>query len=303
MTPDKYTLQERFVDVGNEHQLYVQDWGNPKAKNIFVFLHGGPGGSVKDNHRLLFNPDKQRVIFFDQRGCGHSTPFGSIEHNTTGYLVEDVEKILVTLDIKSCILVGGSWGSCLALAYALKYPKRVKAMAIRGIFTGSEAELQFIEKGQFQNFFPDTWSRYLQDTPPSHRSDPSAYHIARILGDNPEEAKISAYAFCNMENSLMSLDDRTTPEDYDTFDLLPTRIEVYYFANRCFMSERYILSNAHKLNMPVWIVQGRYDFVCPPQTAYELNQAIKTSTLIWTVAGHGSDRSNYDVTRAIIAQW
>ena len=157
MTPDKYTLQERFVDVGNEHQLYVQDWGNPKAKNIFVFLHGGPGGSVKDNHRLLFNPDKQRVIFFDQRGCGHSTPFGSIEHNTTGYLVEDVEKILVTLDIKSCILVGGSWGSCLALAYALKYPKRVKAMAIRGIFTGSEAELQFIEKGQFQNFFPDTW--------------------------------------------------------------------------------------------------------------------------------------------------
>ena len=89
----------------------------------------------------------------------------------------------------------------------------------------------------------------------------------------------------------------------DTFDLLPTRIEVYYFANRCFMSERYILSNAHKLNMPVWIVQGRYDFVCPPQTAYELNQAIKTSTLIWTVAGHGSDRSNYDVTRAIIAQW
>src|ERR1035441_5295845 len=114
MTPDKFTITERFVDVGDGHQLYVQEWGNPDVENVLLFLHGGPGSSVQDRHRNRFNPFEQRIIFFDQRGCGRSTPYGSLAHNTTADLVDDIEKILDNLSVRQCILVGGSWGSCLA---------------------------------------------------------------------------------------------------------------------------------------------------------------------------------------------
>jgi proline iminopeptidase len=176
-------------------------------------------------------------------------------------------------------------------------------MLIQGVFTGSEAELHFVEQGLFQRFFPDVWTHYLENTPKAHRSNPTAYHFGRILGDDPDAAMVSAHLFSTMEGSLMSLDDRFTPQDFATFDPAPTKIEVHYFVNRCFLPNRYVLINAHKLTMPVWIVQGRYDFVCPPQTAYDLHRAISGSTLIWTMAGHGNDRSNYDVMRTLIAQW
>jgi proline iminopeptidase len=303
MTPDEFTIQETFVDVGDDHQLYVQDWGNPKAKAPIIFLHGGPGSGTSNKYRQRFNPYEQRVIFFDQRGCGRSLPYGSIANNTTEKLVDDIELIAQHVGLQRFVLTGGSWGSALALAYALKYPDRVIAMTLGGIFTGSQAEIDYLDKGDYRVFFPDVWDHYLSQTPKSHQADPTKYHFDRILSDDINALRTSAYIYSNLEGSLMSLDDRFTPEEAKDFDAIPTRIEVYYLANHCFMPDRYILDNAHKLTMPIWLVQGRYDVVCPPKTAYELHSRTPNSTLIWTMAGHGNDRSNYDVMRTINASW
>jgi len=303
MTPDEHTLSEQMLAVGDGHELYVYDWGNPAASVPIVFLHGGPGAGIKDRYKATFDPAVQRVIFFDQRGCGKSTPYGSLEHNTTWEQIEDIEKIAETFGLETCIITGGSWGSCLALAYALKYPGRVKAMVLRGIFTGSQAEVDYLDKGHFATHFPDVWDRYLDATPAKYHDDPGKYHTTRILGDDVEAARESAYAYGNLEGALLALDDRFTPPTFDdTYDPVLSKLEIHYMVNRCFMPDRYIMDNAHKLKMPIWLIQGRYDFVCPPVTAYELNEKLPNSHLIWTTAGHGNDRPNYDVNRTILLQ-
>lgn len=303
MTPDEFTILETFLDVGDGHQLYVQDWGNPHATTPIIYLHGGPGRGSKNRHRSRFNPYEQRVIFFDQRGCGRSLPYGSLENNTTDKLIDDIEKIASHLKIDNFSLTGNSWGTCLALAYALKYPHRVKTMALQGIFTGSQAEMDYMDEGGFRTFFPDSWENYVNQTPESHRAHPTKYHFSRILGNDPLAARESAYIYENLEASLVSLDDRFTPGNPDEFDPNGIRIEAHYMSNGCFMDDRYILDNVHNLNMPIWLVQGRYDVICPPQTAYGVHKKALNSTLIWTVAGHANDRSSYDVMRTILATW
>ncbi|HSX08147.1 MAG TPA: alpha/beta fold hydrolase [Candidatus Saccharimonadales bacterium] len=303
MTPDAHTIQELFLEVGDGHQLYVQDWGAADATTPIVYLHGGPGSGCSNKHRQSFDPKKQRVIFFDQRGCGRSLPYGSLEHNTTADLVEDIEKIAVHLKLDTFVITGGSWGSCLAFAYALKYPARVKAMALRGIFTGTKEEASWLDNGDFRAFYPDIWDAYLAKTPKSHQANPSKYHAERILHGDEAAARDSGYAYECLEGALLSLDDRFMapgPEDYDPAGV---RIETAYLQNGCFMPDKYILHNAHKLKMPIWLVQGRYDMVCPPITAYNMHQALPNSHLIWTIAGHhGSDRSTYDAMHAILLQ-
>ncbi len=303
MTPDAFTIQEALIDVGDGNQLYAMDWGNKKASLPIIRLHGGPGSRSKNRHLELFNPYEQRVILFDQRGCGRSLPYGTLENNTTPALVEDIEKIADYFKLERFVLTGSSWGSCLALAYALQHPRRIAALALQGVFTGSQAEIDYLDEGKFQTFFPDVWEAYLDQTPEEHRKHPTQYHRKRILGSNPEEVQASAYIYSNMESALMSLDDRINIPGLEGFDPSPTRIESYYLAHTCFLPDHYILDNAHKLTMPIWIVQGRYDFVCPPSTAYELHNTTRNSTLIWTMAGHGYDRSNYDVMRTMFAHW
>ena len=300
MTPDEYTNQELRIDIGDGHKLYAQDWGNKDAETPVFFLHGGPGSQCKDKHKANFDPKTQRVIFHDQRGCGQSTPYGSLEHNTTQNLVEDIEKIAGKLGIEKFIISGGSWGSCLALAYALKYPNRVKAMVLNGIFTGSAQEIDYLDGGGFRTHFPDAWQTFLDTVPKTHRDNPGKYHARRILGDDEAAAKESAYAYGNLEAAVMSLDDRFTPGDFEEFDPSGMRIEVAYMQHGCFMPDRYILDNAHKLTMPVWLVQGRYDFVCPPRTAYELNQKLPNSRLVWTIGGHGNEHETASVQKSIL---
>lgn len=303
MTPDKFTNQELMLDVGDGHTLYVHDWGNKGAKTPILFLHGGPGAGVKDKYKTTFEPSTQRVIFFDQRGSGKSTPYGSLEHNTTEKLVEDIEKITAKLDLDKFLITGGSWGSCLALAYALEHPKKIEAMVLRGIFTGSQAEIDWLSEGRFATFFPDVWDTYLDATPEEHHDNPSAYHFARILGEDEQAAKKSAYALGNVEGALLNLDDRFTPHPLDDeYDPTFIKIESHYMANGCFIPDRFIMNNAHQLTMPIWLIQGRYDMVCPPVIAYELHHKLPQSELIWTTAGHGNDRPNYDVNRTILLQ-
>jgi len=302
MTPDNYTIQETFVEVGDGYTLYVHEWGNKAATTPVLFLHGGPGGQCRDSHKGVFDPTRQRVIFFDQRGCGRSLPYGSLDHNTTQNIIEDIEKILEHLGVSSVILHGGSWGSALALFYGLAHSEHVKAMVLHGIWTSSKAENAWLDKGGFQTFYPDSWQRYAATVPTKYRHDPSSYHFPRILGDDPEAAKQSGYAYENLEGSAIALDSRSTPDKYEEFDPAGIRIEVYYLVNQCFMPERYILDNAAKLTMPIYLVQGRYDMVCPPMTAYELHQKLPTSELIWTISGHKAERESWNLMRTLMLQ-
>jgi proline iminopeptidase len=304
MTPDEYTNQELMLEVGGGHTLYVHDWGNVGAKMPIVHLHGGPGTGNSDRYKLRFDPTVHRVIFHDQRGTGRSLPYGSLQHNTTDELVEDIHKVAKTLKLEKFILTGGSWGSTLALMYALKYPSHVSKLIINGIFTSSKSEIDWVDQGYFRIFYPELWQEFVASTPKAHQKDPVSYHAKNILGKDEAKAKLSAMQYGKLEGSLMSLDERAQlPSDPATYDIVPMKIETYYLQNKCFLpEERYILSNAHRLTMPTWIVQGRFDMVCPPVTAHELHQRIDDSRLIWTMSGHGNDRSTYDVMRTLYLQ-
>jgi proline iminopeptidase len=302
MTSDIHTIKEESIEVGQGHSVYTQLWGNPDAATTFVFLHGGPGSGCSDKHKALFDPAKHRVLFFDQRGSGKSQPYGSLEANTTDHLIDDITFLAKHYSIEKFTFVGGSWGSCLALAYTLKHPEPVNGLVLRGIFTGSQEEIDFLEQGHFKAFFPDVWARFLARTPKKHHDNPIAYHQSRLLGNNEIEIQESGLAYEELEGSLITLDERYKPINPETFDPSGIRIEVYYTANRCFMEDEHIFNNAHKITAPVWIVQGRYDTVCAPINAYKLHDTLPNSTLLWTLAGHyGNDRGNFDATKSIIA--
>lgn len=299
---DINTIAEHSIVTSDQkHTLYVQEWGNPDGE-IFLFLHGGPGGCCSDSQKTLFNTDKHRVIFVDQRGSGRSTPAGSLENNTTQSLVEDLEQIRLLLSIETWAIVGGSWGSTLALCYAIAYPSCVKNLIIRGIFLGSQAEADWLTKGGYKTFYPDVWKAFSERTPQEFRSDPGAYHNSRLNAEDTEVAKASLYAYNQVEYGLISLDDRPKITDYETFQPSSSLIEWHYVNQLCFIPNNYILNNTPKLTMPIYIIQGRYDMVCVPKFAFDLHEKLPNSTLHWTIAGHsGSDRANFDTTKAIIS--
>jgi proline iminopeptidase len=304
MTPDEHTNQEFFLDVGDGHQLYVQDWGDPKAKMPIVFLHGGPGGGCNDGHKQTFDPLQQRVIFFDQRGSGKSLPAGELTANNADKLVEDTNKVADHFQLASFILFGRSWGSCLGLYYTLKHPDRVSALVNGGVTLGTQSEQSLEEKGQrYAEFFPEAWENFLKNTPANAHKQPVAYHMKRIVADDLEAAKASAYAYSELILAMIRLDDRPRAQNYETFDWSGMKVEAHYKLHSCFIPENYILEHAPSLHVPVRIVQGRYDILCPPQTAYQLHQRLPDSQLLWVTAGHsGSDRAIFDSTRAILLQ-
>lgn len=297
MTPDQYTIQELFLDVGDGHQIYVHDWGQKSAKTPIVLLHGGPGNGSKNSDKAKFDPDQQRVIFFDQRGSGKSLPYGSLNNNTTQDLVEDIEKIADKLSLDKFVITGGSWGACLALVYGIAHPERLAGIIIQGVFSGSHADIEWLDKGRFREFFPDAWDKYLQVTPKEHRNNPSAYHFKRALGDDPAAAKESAHAYESLEVSLLKLDGRISAPDFEEYDPTTITTEIHYVANNCFMPDNYVLENAKKLTMPVWIIQGRYDMVCRPITSYQLDQELPNSKLIWTIDGHLAEHEASNILR------
>jgi proline iminopeptidase len=300
MTADEFTIDERMVEVSGGHTLYVHHWGNESASAV-IYLHGGPGSGCSDKAKTLFDPRKHNVIFFDQRGCGKSTPYGSLADNSTDMLIEDINSVAEAIGVDTFGFVGGSWGSCLALAYAIKFPERVNRMILRGIFTGRQSEIDFMDEGGIRHMFPDVWAEFLGSVPPEYEKNPRDYHLPRILGDNPTDAKISAYAYSRLEGSIVALDDRKSVEPFDDFDPIPTKIECHYLAHGCFLPDNFIIDNAPSLSMPVQIVQGRYDAVCPPTTAYELDNLLQNSTLTWTLAGHsGNDRNNWEAVKILL---
>ncbi|PPR00888.1 hypothetical protein CVT24_000373 [Panaeolus cyanescens] len=294
MYPPIEPYQVGKLKVSDVHELYYELSGN-KDGNPVVFLHGGPGGGTDATDRGFFNPEKYKIILFDQRGAGKSTPSACLEENTTWDLVKDIEKLRDLLKIEKWHVFGGSWGSTLSLAYAQSHPDRVKSLVLRGIFTLRRSELRFFYQDGASHLFPEAWDEYLAPIPESERSDLIlAYHAQ--LNSEDEETRIraaKAWAKWEMWTSKLHVDPaHIAHADDSKFANAFARIENHYFVNEGFMRDGQLLEQQEidKIrHIPTVIVQGRYDVVCPATTAYALNKVFPQSTLhIVPDAGHSS---------------
>lgn len=260
------------LNVGDGHELHVEECGRPDGLPV-VTLHGGPGGGISPALRRFFDPQRYRIILFDQRGCGRSTPHGSLENNTTQALVEDMEKIRVRAGIDKWIVFGGSWGATLAMAYARDHADRCLGLILRGIFTCTQAELDWFYKHGANVMFPDAWKRLVGSLTSAEREDVVAAYYARMLENDVVRRRPDALAWARWESALISLaGDPSAPlADPIRADGL-ARMETHYFANAGFFErDGELLEDVGKFNqIPGVIVQGRYDVVTPPKTAWSL---------------------------------
>jgi proline iminopeptidase len=269
-------FESGLLDVGDGHQLYWELCGNPNGKPA-VFLHGGPGAGCNARHRQLFDPDKYRVLLFDQRGCGRSIPHACIEANTTWHLVADIERLRARAGTDKWLVFGGSWGSTLALAYAQTHPERVSELVLRGVFTARREELLWYYQNGASWIFPDEWERYIAVIPPEERHDLMSAYRRRLTGHD-EQARIeAAVAWSRWEGRTITLlpDAAVDAVHSDPhYALAFARIENHYFVNNGFLEDRQLLRDAVKLrDIPGVIVQGRYDMATPARTAWELHRA------------------------------
>ncbi|SEN10388.1 proline iminopeptidase [Loktanella fryxellensis] len=282
-------FDQRVLDVGDGHKIYVEQCGRPDGIPVIV-LHGGPGGGCSPAMRRYFDPTVYRVILFDQRGCGRSRPHASVVANTTWHLVADIEAIRAALGIDRWIAFGGSWGATLALIYAQTHPDRVAALALRGVFLMTQGELDWFYGGGAGRFWPDLWERFVQLVPVDERGDLiAAYHRRLFSGDMPVEAKF-ARAWCSWENALASMDsDGLTGESPVDYARAFARLENHYFQHKGWLdADHQILARTDRLaGIPGVIVQGRYDMICPPISAYTLAQQWRDARLVLVGrAGH-----------------
>jgi proline iminopeptidase len=288
---DPYNTGMLSVDGG--HNLYYEECGNPDGQPV-VFVHGGPGGGCSENDRRFFNPDVYRIVLFDQRGCGRSTPFASLENNTTWHLVDDIDTLREHLQIQRWVVFGGSWGSCLALAYAQTFKERVKGLILRGIFTLRDEELYWFYQHGAHMLFPDAWDGYLAPVDPLDRSNMIAAYYNLLTGDDESAMYNAARAWTTWEMSTARLlmdPDYIAKGAEDKFALAFARIECHYFFNSGFFeNDGFLIDNAKDLEgIPGVIVQGRYDVVCPMKTAWDLHQRWGSSELIVVPdAGHST---------------
>ncbi len=281
------------LQVSGLHSIHYEVSGNPEGKPV-VFLHGGPGGGTDPKQRRFFDPSAYRIVLFDQRGCGRSTPHAELRENTTWDLVGDIEKLRAHLGIERWQVFGGSWGSTLALAYAQTHPRRVSELVLRGIFLLRRAELLWFYQEGASALFPDAWEAFLAPIPAAERGDlMKAYH-RRLTGDDPAARLEAARAWSVWEAStsfLLQRPDFIANAAGDDFALAFARIEAHYFVHRGFLErEQQLLENVGRLrHIPSVIVQGRYDVVCPMASAWQLHRAWPEAELVIVPdAGHSA---------------
>ena len=267
------------LHVTGLHELYFEESGNPDGKPV-LFLHGGPGGGTEPKHRRYFDPKVYRIILFDQRGCGRSTPFASLEDNTTWDLVSDIEKIRKHLDVERWQVFGGSWGSTLALAYAETHPERVTELVLRGIFLLRPEEIRWFYQEGASWIFPDAWHDYLTHIPEEERGDLLRAYYARLTSSDRAVQRAAAKVWSVWEgrtSCLVPNPELIARTAGDDFALAFARIEAHFFVNNgWFTNGRELLApqNVEKLRkIPAVIVQGRYDVVCPTKSAWDLHRA------------------------------
>ncbi len=277
--PEVQPFETGMLDVGNGQSLYWELSGNPGGKPV-VFLHGGPGGGSSPDHRRQFNPDKYKILVFDQRGCGKSTPYADLSHNTTWDLVEDIEKLRTQVSkVDKWQVFGGSWGSTLSLAYAITYPERVTELVLRGIFLFDQYEIDWMYKeGGASQVYPDKFEEFTAVIPEDERDDLVEAYRKRLTGDDKAEQLRAAQAWSKWEGDIVTL--LPSPETVEHFTspevaVAVARIENHYMANNGWLKERQLLRGAaEKLRgIPGVIVQGRHDTCTPPIAAWKLKQA------------------------------
>lgn len=291
--PELQPFATGTLPVGDGHELYYEQSGNPQGKPV-VFLHGGPGGGTDPKQRRFFDPERYRIVLFDQRGCGKSTPHASLVGNTTWHLVSDIEALRERLGIERWQVFGGSWGSTLALAYAQQQPERVTELVLRGIFLLRRSELLWFYQEGTSRLFPEAWESFLEPIPLVERGDLiSAYH-RRLTHEDPEVRLRAARAWSVWEatTSHLYVDPAHVAHSGESeFSLAFARIECHYFINGGFLrSESQLLDDAERIrHIPTIIVQGRYDVVCPAQSAWELSRALPDAELrIVPDSGHSA---------------
>ncbi|WP_270375393.1 prolyl aminopeptidase [Marinicauda sp. Alg238-R41] len=264
-----------MLAVGDGHTLHYEECGRADGVPV-VALHGGPGGGASPAIRRFFDPDRYRIVVFDQRGCGRSRPFSSLEHNTTPHLIDDIERLREALRIDRWVVFGGSWGATLSLAYARAHPDRTLGMVLRGVFACTKAELDWFYRSGANHLFPDMWERFAGRLSAREREDVLNAYYRRLNGDDIAARRDDALAWASWESSLIAMSpagDLAAP-DPRRADAI-SRIETHYFVHGGFLERDGVLleETAHLKSIPGAIVQGRYDMVTPPKTAWTLSQA------------------------------
>ncbi|MEY2747146.1 MAG: hypothetical protein RL112_2188 [Planctomycetota bacterium] len=293
------------LKVSAIHELHWEESGNPLGKPV-VFLHGGPGGCTGPEHRRFFDPRAWRIVMLDQRGCGKSTPWASIEENTTWHLVEDLERLRAQLGIERWTVFGGSWGSTLALAYAQRHPERVCELVLRGIFMLRKGELDwFYEEGGASWVFPDAWEHYLAAIPVEERGSLMRAYAKRLFSDDPAVHLPAARAWSIWEGATSKLvPDAAFAAAFGADDkaLAFARIECHYFVNKGFFeAEEQLLRDAGRLaRIPTTIVHGRYDMVCPLRNARDLAARMPHADFV-VVPDAGHSAFEPGISRALVA--
>lgn len=266
-----------YLRVDDLHEIYVEECGIPDGIPV-VFLHGGPGAGCEPWHRQFFDPNRYRIILFDQRGCGRSRPHAELSNNTTWDLVADMELIREELGIEQWVLFGGSWGSTLALAYAETHPDRVSGMVLRGIFLCREQDIDWFYQGEkgLQRIYPDYWQDFVAPIPEVERRNMVAAYYQRLTGENEIARMQAAKAWSVWEGSCANLEPNEAVLSHfsDPYTAMSVaRIEAHYFMEKGFFELNQLLRDAHRIaNIPGSIVHGRYDMICPLEQAFALHQ-------------------------------
>lgn len=264
-----------MLPVDDIHTLYWEECGNPNGEPV-LFLHGGPGGGLSPRHRCFFDPNHYRIVLFDQRGAGKSTPLGEYRNNTTQLLIEDIERIRVMLGIERWLVFGGSWGSTLAIAYGEAHPQRCLGFVLRGIFLCTRDEIDWFLNG-VKWFFPEAHAEFVAPVPQEERGNLLQAYAKRLFSDDPAVYGPAARTWSRYEGRCLFL--RPEPSaiaDFssDTVSIGIGRLEAHYFLHEGFFSDDQLIRNIDRIrHLPALIVQGRYDVVCPPLTAFRLHDA------------------------------
>lgn len=288
--PEIEPYDSGMLDVGDGHTIYWERVGTPGAKPA-VFLHGGPGGGCNESHRRVFDPAKYDAVLFDQRGCGRSTPHANLDANTTWHLVEDIERLREKFGIDQWLVFGGSWGSTLALAYAQTHPERVSEMVLRGIYTLTQAELDWYYQFGVSEMHPEKWQHFIAPIPEAERDNMMLAYHKRLTGSDDAEKLACAKAWSQWEGGTSTLlPNPDMVEDFggDQFALAFARIENHFFINAGWLEPNQLQRDVHKLHgIPAVIVHGRFDMPCPLKNAWNLANAWPGAELhIIEAAGH-----------------
>jgi proline iminopeptidase len=297
--PEIQPYKTGYLRVSPLHDIFYQTGGNPKGKPV-LYLHGGPGGGCSPHDFRYFNPHKFNIILHDQRGAGKSKPYAEIRDNTTENLVEDIDKLRRHLQLGRVILFGGSWGSTLALAYAEKYPQYVSGIVLRGVFTATRSEIDHYYHGGTAKFFPEVYQELAASLDHPEKKDFPAQLLAKLTSTDPAIRDRYARAWLRYEGKiafLLKVEEKVEAflREYNPYAI--ALLENYYMANGCFLEEGQLLKNAGTLaDIPVVIVNGRYDMICPPNVAYDLHRLLPKSTLVIVPdAGHSASEPGIQV--------